>query len=176
MSRPPILWAWWRPSRWGNAGARVWSKALDCGSAIGRSKPAAECYDAAMASRAADWLRQAGRDLEHARHAAADGDHEWACFAAQQAAEKAVKALHQRAHQEAWGHVVHQLLASLPQGLAVPPALVDAGRRLDRHYIPARYPNGFAAGVPGDFYTHDDAAQAVGDAEAIFAFCTRHLA
>jgi HEPN domain-containing protein len=49
-----------------------------------------------MPERAADWLRQAERDLEHAHHALEDGDYEWAAFAAQQAAEKAVKALYQR--------------------------------------------------------------------------------
>lgn len=45
-------------------------------------------------NRAGDWLRQAERDLEHAADAEPAGRHEWACVAAQQAAEKAVKALH----------------------------------------------------------------------------------
>jgi HEPN domain-containing protein len=44
-----------------------------------------------MADRSRDWLMQAGRDLEQARDSRASGRHEWACFAAQQAAEKAVK-------------------------------------------------------------------------------------
>ncbi|WP_211230153.1 HEPN domain-containing protein [Desulfovirgula thermocuniculi] len=34
------------------------------------------------------------RDLEQAEDSRRAGRHEWACFAAQQAAEKAVKALH----------------------------------------------------------------------------------
>ena len=45
-----------------------------------------------MPSRYLDWWRQAERDLQHARHALEDEDYEWACFAAHQAAEKAVKA------------------------------------------------------------------------------------
>ena len=49
-----------------------------------------------MPDRHKDWLRQAKRDLEHARHALKDEDYEWACFAAQQAAEKGVKALYQK--------------------------------------------------------------------------------
>ena len=49
-----------------------------------------------MATREEDWLRQAKRDLEHARHALEDRDYEWSCFAAQQAAVKAVKALYQK--------------------------------------------------------------------------------
>lgn len=49
-----------------------------------------------MATREEDWIRQAKRDPEHARHALGDRDYEWSCFAAQQAAEKAVKALYQK--------------------------------------------------------------------------------
>lgn len=60
----------------------------------------------AMASRAADWFNQALRDLEQAEQSRKSAHHEWACFAAQQAAEKAVKALHLHRGQEAWGHVV----------------------------------------------------------------------
>ncbi len=41
-----------------------------------------------------DWLAQAKRDLEHAHQSSGLGHFEWACFAAQQAAEKAAKALH----------------------------------------------------------------------------------
>lgn len=43
--------------------------------------------------RATAWLRQALRDLSHARLSAEHGDPEWACFSAQQAAEKALKAV-----------------------------------------------------------------------------------
>lgn len=50
-------------------------------------------YNGRVASRHADWLRQADADLRHARHARAGGAHEWACFAAQQAAEKSLKAV-----------------------------------------------------------------------------------
>jgi HEPN domain-containing protein len=46
-----------------------------------------------MANRIADWFRQAEADLRHARNAQVDGDSEWSCFAAQQAAEKALDAV-----------------------------------------------------------------------------------
>jgi len=129
-----------------------------------------------MPSRADDWWRQAQRDLRHARNALESGDFEWACFAAQQAAEKAVKAVFQHRHMEAWGHVVHRLLEELPADLQPAAELVDAGRRLDRFYIPARYPNGFASGAPGDFFTAADARSAIADGETILAFCSHHLA
>jgi len=59
-----------------------------------------------MSNRARDWFNQAVRDLEQAEDSRRSGRHEWACFTAQQAAEKAVKALHLHLGQEAWGHVV----------------------------------------------------------------------
>jgi len=55
-----------------------------------------------MPSRAADWYQQAQRDLEQAASSQREGRHEWACFAAQQAAEKAVKAVHLAHSQDAF--------------------------------------------------------------------------
>ncbi len=43
-----------------------------------------------MGTRALDWFAQAERDLGHARNSRAAGNHDWACFASQQAADKAV--------------------------------------------------------------------------------------
>lgn len=43
-----------------------------------------------MSNRYLDWFRQAEADLQHARNSFADGDYEWSCFAAHQAAEKAL--------------------------------------------------------------------------------------
>ncbi len=125
-----------------------------------------------MSGRARDWLRQAEADVEHARHALAAGHHEWACFAAQQAAEKAAKAAHAALGQEAWGHVVTELLEALrPREVAIDDALLDRARQLDKLYIPTRYPNGLAGGAPRDFYTRDEATRAIADAEAILAVC-----
>ena len=59
-----------------------------------------------VASRHGDWLKQGERDLAHARRSLEQGDYEWACFAAQQGAEKAVEAVFQKAGGMAWGHSV----------------------------------------------------------------------
>ena len=129
-----------------------------------------------MPSRQEDWLRQAIRDLEQARTSAGATYYEWACFAAQQAAEKAVKAVFQEHHLGARGSVIHQILNRWPAEESPPSAeLIDAARRLDRHYILTRYPNGFESGAPGDFYTEMDAQQAILDADAVLAFCTSAL-
>jgi HEPN domain-containing protein len=129
-----------------------------------------------MSNRAADWFRQAEADLQHARHAARDAHHEWACFAAQQAAEKAAKAAHVALGQEAWGHVVTELLDALgPSTPGVDAALLDRARALDKLYIPTRYPNGLAGGAPADFYTRAEAERAIADAEAVLEVCRRVL-
>lgn len=114
--------------------------------------------------RPADWFRQAELDLAAARTSGEAGHHEWACFAAQQAAEKAVKALHESAGTEAWGHSVASLLGGLQD---VPPEILDAGKTLDKHYIPARYPNTHPEGAPGDLYTQAEAERAIGEAERV---------
>jgi HEPN domain-containing protein len=57
-----------------------------------------------MANRSADWLAQARRDLEQAQDSLAAGRHEWACFAAHQAAAKAVEHYGALQSQEAIDH------------------------------------------------------------------------
>ena len=86
------------------------------------------------------------------------------CFLAQRAAEKGVKAAHESVGTEAWGHSVAALLAGLE---GVPEEVVDAAKGLDKHYIPARYPNAHPQGTPGDLYTVRDGAQALADADAV---------
>lgn len=122
-----------------------------------------------------DWLDQSARDLTHARHALDDSDFEWAAFAAQQAAEKVLKALVMAQGGEPWGHLTTGLAEALPESIETPAAVLDAARRLDKHYIPARYPNGFASGYPGKLYTRGEAEQAINDAATIDQFCRRYL-
>ena len=124
-----------------------------------------------MVSRARDWLRQALRDLEHAKRSAELGDYEWACFAAQQAAEKAVKALYQELGIEVWGHSVSRMLEALPGEHKPPRELVDKAKELDRHYIPTRYPSFHPEGAPMDYYTEEDAKRAIRYAEEIAELC-----
>ena len=129
-----------------------------------------------MANRARDWFNQALRDLEQAEDSRRAGRHEWACFASQQAAEKAVKALHLYFGQEAWGHVVARLLRELPLGVNVPPELVEMGRVLDNFYIPARYPNSHAEGAPFEHYGPLQSGEAIRYAREIIEFVRLQMA
>jgi HEPN domain-containing protein len=128
-----------------------------------------------MAERSRDWFRQAEADLRHARNARNAGDYDWAAFASHQAAEKAIKAVFQKLHLEAWGHVLSDMLYHLPDTVNAGPALIDSAKELDKHYIPTRYPNGFERGAPVDFYTLGEADRAIGHAEAIVEFCRHQI-
>jgi len=128
----------------------------------------------AVARRAADWFTQAEHDLELAEIAAAAGRHEWACFAAQQAAEKAVKALHLHLGQVVWGHAVTRLLEELP--LVVPEALRDAARRVDAYYIASRHPDAFVEGPPARYFGPRQSEEAIGYARAILEFVRTQMA
>lgn len=126
--------------------------------------------------RSRDWIAQARGDLAHARHDLDAGFHDWACFSAQQAAEKAVKAVLQRLGAEAWGHSVADLLGELASGVKLQPALMDLALELDKAYIAARYPNAHPAGAPKDRYTGKEAERLVGYAQDIVGFCEGLLA
>jgi len=129
-----------------------------------------------MPSRARDWFNQAVRDLEQAEDSQKAGRHEWACFAAQQAAEKAVKALHLHFGQEAWGHVIAKLLQELPDDVQWPGDLLEKARVLDNFYIPARYPNSHPQGAPFEHYGSLQSEAALNYASEIIDFAGAQMA
>ena len=129
-----------------------------------------------MTNRARDWLAQAERDLDQAEDSRRAGRHEWACFAAQQAAEKAVKALHLSLGQEAWGHMIAKLLRELPAEVKVPEEIVEKGRVLDNFYIPARYPNSHPEGAPFEHYGPLQSEEAIQYAREIIEFARSQMA
>lgn len=127
-----------------------------------------------MPNRWRDWLAQAEHDLGQATASHRDGRHDWSCFAAHQAAEKAVKSLHLALGREAWGHVTARLLNQLP---TLPPAqLIDRARILDNYYVPARYPNGHVEGPAYEHYGSLHSSQALDHARAIIDFVRKALA
>lgn len=111
------------------------------------------------------WLTQARSDLDFARLGLREGFFAQACFQCQQAAEKALKAIHYLGGARfVPGHSLVELLAPILDrhpGLA---ALVPGARHLDQLYIPTRYPNGLPGGVPAEVFSSDQATAAIDDA------------
>ena len=123
-----------------------------------------------MVERSKDWLNQAERDIKQAEASLRDGFYEWACFAAQQASEKSVKALVQVLGGEVWGHSVTGLIDALPQAMR-PQHLRDKALELDQAYIPIRYPNAHPIGFPGTLYTKPMAERLIGYGKEILNYC-----
>jgi HEPN domain-containing protein len=106
------------------------------------------------------WLEEARADLRHAAKSIDIGDYNWACFAAQQAAEKALKALIMHVVGEyPRGHDLVRLydVASRYVRLNLSRTLLS---RLSAFYTQARYPN---AGLerPWEEITIEQAREAV---------------
>lgn len=123
------------------------------------------------------WWAQAMDDAAFVRDLAREARYfDKACFIAQQAAEKAVKAcLYAAGRREALGHAVLEFTHDLT---AMDPAFKEsagAAARLDRYYIPTRYPNALPGGTPFQSYTAEDLASARADMEAVLAVAERFL-
>jgi len=134
-----------------------------------------------MSNRAADWLHQARQDLDQASLSAAHGHHEWSCFAAHQAVEKALKGLHLRHNQQVWGHGLGRLFLDLPDAVqesmeAKVLDLVERMRILDALYIPTRYPDSLPDGAPSDHFGHLQSADALNHARAVVDAITAQMA
>lgn len=112
--------------------------------------------------------------MEQARSSQAEGRHEWACFAAQQAAEKVAKALHLSLGQEAWWHVVARLLSELPGGIAE--ALIEKAKVLDNFHVATRYVSGHPEGAPFEHYGTIQSEEAIGYAGEILDFVRSQMA
>jgi HEPN domain-containing protein len=125
-------------------------------------------------NRYQDWLDQAERDLKRAGIDIQYEYWEWACFTAQQAAEKAVKGLLMKRGASVWGHAITPMLRHLT-GVTVPSTMIEHAQLLDAYYIPTRYPNGFAEGKPADYYNEQKAKGALSAATELIRFCKNNL-
>jgi HEPN domain-containing protein len=120
--------------------------------------------------RARDWLKEAQAELAAAQDLRAGGHWSWCCFTSQQAAEKAIKALGEHYQISRVGHNLNTLLRAVEAQTTLPATLRPACARLNRYYIPARYPDAFAQGAPAEQYFEADAQAAIADAEEVYRF------
>ena len=116
------------------------------------------------------WWRAAQRDQEMARTLLAAGYLEGTAFHAQQAAQKALKALLAARGNVGCIHAsVHLLTALHDASVDTPESVHAAAKRLDLHYINARYPNG-VGGTPEDFYDQALAEELLAYMETVLTF------
>ena len=108
--------------------------------------------DPSLAGRSRDWWSQAVRNLKFAQEIGNGDWHEWACFAAHQPAEMAVKALYLYLGRQPKGSTVARLLKELPSSINPDPEVVESGKVLDTFYIPTRSPDSHAEGAPFEQY------------------------
>ncbi len=122
------------------------------------------------------WLKQAEADFD-AAHDSTESEHfEWACFQAQQAAEKALKAfLHAQGLRAIITHSTAELLieAQKYESFDIP---LKHAKILDSYYIPTRYPNGLPGeDIPAHYYSKEDADTCINYAESILRSVKKYI-
>ena len=117
------------------------------------------------------WLRTADDDLDSAIILKANRKFAHSCFHAQQAAEKALKAVWYHSDADPWGHSIKRLIDDLK---SIDMRLFEIfnnfsrqGILLDRFYIPTRYPNGLPDITPDIAFNEEDADICIANAEMI---------
>ncbi len=130
-----------------------------------------------MYAEARRWLTQAQSDIAAAKASAESSHYEWACFQAQQSAEKSIKACWFSLDLDPWGHSVVKLVDGLPADLVGQTfeSVREPARQLDKLYIPTRYPNGLPEMTPAEAFSAGDAEAAISAAERIHALARQFI-
>ncbi len=124
----------------------------------------------------ARWFRQSEMDLDDAEFASNGKRFHLACFLAQQAAEKALKAyLYSKGAESVWGHSVAELCQDCSEFSWDFDGLVTRAAPLDKYYVPTRYPNGLPGGIPSQAFSVQDAQLAIGMAREVIGFVRERL-
>lgn len=125
------------------------------------------------------WLHTAKDDLDTAIILKENNKFAHSCFHAQQAGEKAMKAVWYHADIDPWGHSIKKLIDSLESAA---PGLFLLFRNLSRHgiildrfYIPTRYPNGLPDITPDIAFGEEDAAQCIEYARLFIEAAGNHI-
>jgi len=123
------------------------------------------------------WAAQAEDDLLFVKWVLKEGIFfDKGCFISQQAGEKILKAcLYATGKRIVLGHSLFEMTKEL---IALDPAfeaITSEVKRLDRFYIPTRYPNGLPGGSPFKVFTREDLEMATTDLARIFDLCRSFL-
>jgi HEPN domain-containing protein len=117
------------------------------------------------------WFATGQGDLEVAEILKKNHKHAHACFNAQQAVEKAINGVWYFFDADPWGHSILKLIQELEEvdagAFSVLNEYIDEARKLDRLYIPTRYPNGLPDITPDLAYGEDDSRFSIAAAKKI---------
>lgn len=122
-------------------------------------------------------MRTSSEDFDHASSTASRFPR-LACFSAQQASEKALKAVLVRvAGDVPRSHLSTHLVAEAHHlGLKLPGEVIEAAQGLDKYYGATRYPDAVGGLAPADVYHADDAALALAQAERVLVYARQFFA
>ncbi|MGC8571129.1 MAG: HEPN domain-containing protein [Caldivirga sp.] len=125
---------------------------------------------------AINWLKEANYDLRRARRSLNDGDYALCVFMAQQAVEKAFKAIiigiKHKPQPRTYDLTV--LYNEVKDALPLPNDVADRLPTLSQYYVTSRYPNA-GLEVPSESISRTQAEEALNVAEAIINHASRLL-
>jgi len=129
------------------------------------------------AKEALRWFLQAKDDYEFVEWVLKGGMFfDKGCFIAQQSGEKALKAcLYATGKRRVIGHSLFEITNELVENEKSFQEIMNETRRLDRFYIPTRYPNGLPGGSPFQIYTERDLTEAFEDLKKVIDLADKHL-
>lgn len=107
------------------------------------------------------WMRQGDADYQAMEISKANKRFEWACFAAQQASEKYLKAfLFEQGQRVITTHSLRKLILEASDHDPAFSDLLDAAKLLDNYYFTTRYPDALPDDTPADYFSVTDAQKA----------------
>jgi HEPN domain-containing protein len=123
------------------------------------------------------WLEQAEHNLQVANNNLKAGFYSDTCFMSEQTAQVALKAFiiyHGRRY--IWEHSIQELVRIASGYDEEFKELVEAGKILDRYYIPTRYPDALASpAIPYKSFIEKDALEAIGIADRIVGMVRKKI-
>lgn len=111
------------------------------------------------------WQAHARSTMRSAYIDKSSGFYNWACFKAQQSAEYSAKAFLRGIGFDSFGHSVSMLLKK--GGFSEDS--IKLAKKIDKYYIPTRYTDAWSEGLPEDYYTIEEAEDALECSEKVIS-------
>ncbi len=121
------------------------------------------------------WLREAAHTLQQAKLVYKNKIYNVTCFLAEQACQKALKAvLYFEGARFITMHSIAELLKEVSKKHPELSRFIAQGGHLDQYYLSSRYPDAVAEpAIPSEIFDDEQAAKALSIAEEIFMACKK---